>query len=266
MKYKLYIMVFSLCPLLLAGQGKLNIGDTLHVLPRYLPDKKKMVIIDFWDVSQNACIEMLPRLDSLQKQFADDVQLLVVDVNPDNDTSRVGRFFRDASYRYIPGDTTLKRFFPHRSNPHCVWVNGSGVIIGITNAWDVTSGNITDMISQPGKTLNTKTEAFPYNNDDSSTRFTYRSVITEEAQGYGIRGGFKFSENGMVIKHYVINETLRSLLQRAWPGEVFPPDLNLPYEKRYCYELHIPPTPQEELQRYLQEDLSRYFRIKKPKN
>ena len=266
MKCRFFIMLLVACPLMMAGQERLIIGDTLHILPKYLPNNDKMVILDFWGTSCASCIEMLPKVDSLQKQFANELQFLVVDINPKDDTQRVGRFFRNASYRYILGDTMLRKLFPFQTIPHCVWLDPDGVVAGITNGSDVTGENIRNMLSQPGKSLYTKVEAIRYDRNDVLTNFAYRSVITEEAEGLAPTAGFVFTEDQLVTKYYIINYDLKSLLRQAWRGERFPQNPNLLYEKRYCYELNIPPTPKKEVKRYLQEDLWRYFRIKKPKN
>ncbi len=264
MKRRFFVMLLVASPLMMAGQESLIIGDTLHILPKYLPDNNKVVILDFWGTSCGTCIEMLPKVDSLQKRFANELQFLVVDIQPKDDSQRVARFFRNASYKYILGDTMLRKLFPFQTIPHCVWLNRDGIVTGISNGRDVTAENIMKMLSQPKKIMYTKSEAIRYTGDDVFTNFAYRSIITDEVPGLAPAVEFVYTKDQLVTRYHIINYDLKALLHEAWPRSRFHRYSKLPFNKIYCYELNIPPTPKSAVKRYMQEDLLRYFRIESP--
>lgn len=120
--------------------------------------KNKYIIIDFWATWCTSCLHHLPQLDSLQKQYAPQLQVLAVNSTNSTDTKeRISAFttrylaeHAGFSIPFIAADTVCKTLFPHRLLPHYVWINSNRKITAITGAEEVTAQNIAAwMAGQP---------------------------------------------------------------------------------------------------------------------
>lgn len=125
-------------------------------------DSGKLLILDFWSTWCTSCLKKFPHLDSLQKQFGDHLQILLVNSKATGDDSlKVTAFFSkrkntDGSsfqFPYITGDTALHDLFPHTFLPHYIWIY-KNKFIAATNAAEITSSNIEALLS--GRTVDLK--------------------------------------------------------------------------------------------------------------
>jgi thiol-disulfide isomerase/thioredoxin len=112
--------------------------------------KGKLVILDFWATWCSACIRNFPKMESLQEEFGNKIQVLAVAYQ---DRKKVTDFFTSkAGQKYhvssIVNDTILSKLFPHTGIPHCVWIGSDGIVKTITGAEEVTAANIQKLISQ----------------------------------------------------------------------------------------------------------------------
>lgn len=122
------------------GQIKaLKVGDRLpaameHRLLNYKSAKvnldelqDKVVILDFFDTFCSNCIEAMPKLQKLQNELGDKLQIIVVTWQ---DSATITKFFRTNQYLkekniklpIIVSDTTLKKLFIHQGLPHVAWL------------------------------------------------------------------------------------------------------------------------------------------------
>lgn len=123
----------------------LNSGKEIIKLSDY---RGKLVILDFFATWCVPCIQALPRLDSLQREFKD--QIVILPITREKE-STVQSFFEKQSHLrmslpYI-FDTDVKTYFPYRIVPHEVWINETGKIVGITDGEQVTADNIRKILS-----------------------------------------------------------------------------------------------------------------------
>jgi thiol-disulfide isomerase/thioredoxin len=105
----------------------------------------KVLILDFWASWCSPCVAMIPRMDSLQREFGDKVVLMPVN---DQDPGMVLGFLeklkklRPFELPDVLGDTVLNRLFPHSYLPHFVWVGVDGKVMAITEFGEVNERNI----------------------------------------------------------------------------------------------------------------------------
>ena len=159
-------MIFF-CPVLSSGQAArpvrqiselpiLYIGNTvpdvsLHQLLNYkdtcanLSDfRGKWILLDFWSIYCKTCLNALPELGALQKEFADKIQILLI-AHP------AGKNFGMASMKqtfnnweklglYTPGlpvatsgNERIISLFPHEFIPHYIWIDPNGRLAAITS-------------------------------------------------------------------------------------------------------------------------------------
>ena len=155
-----------LLPLLSGAQvpavKALSIGDTVpdivfshvinykHPTARLSDFKGKLVILDFWASWCTTCLKGFPHSDSLQKQFNNRLQILLVNPEVSRDSLKeVSRVL--AQLQKVTGsklripivvyDTTAYAYFPFHELPNCVWIE-DGKVVAISGGEEVTAQNI----------------------------------------------------------------------------------------------------------------------------
>ena len=89
--------------------------------------KDKLIILDFWATWCAPCISSLGKLDTLQKEFADDLVIIPTSYEPEE---KVRKFFKEKGLQLPTAfeETLLKKYFPYRSIPHQVWIKDGKVL------------------------------------------------------------------------------------------------------------------------------------------
>lgn len=109
--------------------------------------KGKLLILDFMATSCGGCIKALPNLESLQKQFKEQVQILLVTVER---PERINAFLKrhpNFTLPFVAEDTALAKFFPHQFLSHIAWIDNLGMVRAITASEYVTEQNIQRLLS-----------------------------------------------------------------------------------------------------------------------
>jgi thiol-disulfide isomerase/thioredoxin len=261
--------------------------------------KGKLVILDFWATWCSSCIKEFPKMQDLQKQFSNQVQILMIDTDSSETEKHVNNFLTRRKDRtgeaftlpYALHNYEVGQYFPHREIPHYIWINRSGRVVGITNAEDVTAKNVEAFLNDTSYTLLTKRDYLRFNpqkpllvdenGGDDPTGFLYRSIITGFKENLGAEIGNRLAPNGGVIRFYALNCNLLALLGMAYHSvfegcgldriiveskkysRSYFTDISLGMlpENRYCYEIITPPVPQAEITKYMQQDIYRNFKI-----
>lgn len=112
--------------------------------------KNKMIVFDFWSLNCIGCIQSFPKLDSLQKKFGNDIQLILVNREP---LAKVKEFFEKRKKIKIPqvpficNDTILQQLFPHIGVPAYAWLNKEHQFLFVTNGSDLNEQSITKLMN-----------------------------------------------------------------------------------------------------------------------
>lgn len=194
--------------------------------------KGKLVILDFWAFWCTPCLNALPRLDSLQRTFGKRVAIIPIDGNGRGDNAqRAVDFFKKSGFILptVVEDTLLERFFPHKSIPHEVWIDGSGRIIATTGSDAVTEENIQKVLNGEKVNFSMKLDdihfdpmkpLFVNGNGGTCDSFIYRSILTAEIPSLAM-GGLRqtpiIKEGKMYLRSFqAMNVTLMDLYFAAW--------------------------------------------------
>jgi len=119
--------------------------------------KGRLLILDFWATWCSPCIAMLPKTDSLAKQFDGQIEILPVS---DQDKKTVAAFLgklntiKHIDIGSVINDRTLNALFVHSSIPYYVWIDKNGELIATTESKEVNATNIQKVLD--GQTFGIK--------------------------------------------------------------------------------------------------------------
>ncbi|MBI1782731.1 MAG: redoxin domain-containing protein [Sphingobacteriales bacterium] len=151
----LFILAF-LCPYLTIAQ--LTIGDklpsiTLSNITNYKTTsinlqslKGKSVIIDCWGRYCAPCIITLGKLDTIQKEFSSQLQVITVSeiTNKEELYKTLGKYrqTKNLSLPVVLGNKQVVKYFPYKLISHIIWINKEGVVKSITSSEQITKQNV----------------------------------------------------------------------------------------------------------------------------
>jgi len=153
----------------------------------------KLIIIDFWATWCSPCVAMIPKMESLQKEFKHDVQFISVSYQSEKEvTTFMEKLEKQQGVHYtIPystDDNMLRFMFPHKTLPHYVWISANGTVKAITGVEEITAVNIDKMLGSDSFTLPEKKEvSLPYDynkpflvngNGGDGKQLIYHSVLS----------------------------------------------------------------------------------------
>ncbi|GEP97604.1 hypothetical protein CCY01nite_38640 [Chitinophaga cymbidii] len=114
----------------------------------------KIILLDFWSTGCTGCMAAFPKMEALQHQFRENLQVILV--NPWQTDEKIKSTMEQRNYtaRYrlsslpaINGDSTLVTLFPTRTVPHHVWIDQEGKVIAITGGYNATEENVKALIN-----------------------------------------------------------------------------------------------------------------------
>ena len=137
----------------------------------------KLLIIEFWGTWCTPCIPALRHLDSLQKQFADDLVVIAVS---DDSVERLQKFLTKYPVSIpLASDPkrVMQRLFKYQMVPHTIVVDRNQRIVAVTTPDQLSETVINKLIKKQSVSLAVKEDAEfdpkkDYFNADSATRFS----------------------------------------------------------------------------------------------
>lgn len=238
-----------LCPLLSAGQQPnkaitpLTIGDTLPDIAlssiiNYKSSraclssfKGKLLILDFWATWCTSCLKHFSKMDSLQQQYAGQVQVLLVNAKNTGDNEKKIKIFferrkapngRPYALASVIEDSLLTKLFPHKLLPHYVWLDSSRKVVAITDADALSAKNITAFLNGGIPALRLKKDVLSYNpaapllvngNGGNDSNLLYSSTFS----GFipGLPSGVIYTTTATTWQVTMLNLPVLSLYQQA---------------------------------------------------
>jgi thiol-disulfide isomerase/thioredoxin len=138
-----------------------RLPDSAYTLSNY-PDsiirfsamKKKLVILDLWNVHCGGCILAMPDMQILQQKFRNQIQVILVTKDSRSAVEmlkKTDRIVRETKLPMITGESILPSSFFYKSVPQQIWVDSSGTVIYNTKKLIASEKNIRDFLA--GKRL-----------------------------------------------------------------------------------------------------------------
>lgn len=255
--------------------------------------KDKLIILDFWSTWCVPCIRNFPKLHALQEEFGDQIKVLAV---TQEDSKKIKTFFTSGvgkEHTYVNSvvkDKVLSAYFPHNAVPHIAWVSPDGTVLNTTQANDMTTENIRDILNGQTPRLVAKVDIdrdrplFLSDHFGEGMELKSYSIF---AKGYypGLPSGNKIkrTKDGKIYGRQMTNATMMNIYRPIASalfeknGEKFNTkrmiiDVKEPtllssivkvdggYEEynKYNYELVVPEEKSDSLFYYMLKDLNQY--------
>lgn len=232
---------------LISNLPNLKVGDQLpdFTIPKIIRGNKnsantsdyknQLLIIDFWSIYCTGCIEALPKMDSLQKQFGNQIKILPVTFEPKalvENFWKKNRYIQNLALSSVVEDRHFSSYFRHRSIPHEVWVY-KGNVVAITTSQYVDESNIKKILS--GTKVNwpvkndfyafdgTKQPLFHFDENQVDTnvvplRYTAIRGYKEGVNSEGLSGGSGIvrDQKKKTIRTFFLNQSIYTAYQLNW--------------------------------------------------
>lgn len=260
--------------------------------------KGRAIIIDFWATWCAPCVKMIPKMDSLQKKYADQLQFISVSTQP---AATVNQFIKRIEQQQqlhlavpsVTDDRTLSALFPYQYLPHYVWINQQGIVTNFTSFDQVNDETISaylkginpeqkEMPEVSEVTYDKNRPLFFEGNGGEPKQLFAHSILSGYVPGLEVGTTVKV-DSSLGIKISARNQSIGQLLETAYGyGITFAGDKNVIFEVKdksgltseligrdylnwlnsgiaYCYELHFPPGKVGSAYPRMREDMAVYF-------
>lgn len=120
--------------------------------------KGKLVILDFWSSWCGPCIKLFPHMDSLQREFGNKIQIILVNGKSKaskDDATKIAKIIERTRLKtgvniqlpVVYDCEILDNYFPYQQIPHEVWIGFDGKVIAITASAEVNRKNIESILA-----------------------------------------------------------------------------------------------------------------------
>jgi|GEM_PF-1267474 len=261
----LYCMLLFLCPYVSNAQA-LSVGDTIpakvwqYILksPVFNPITtsldNKIIVLDFMATNCSACIKKLPELDSLQAQYGNKIQVILVsNQKPVHFTRLMSREpYANLKLPVICNDTLLAALFPHQYLSHVVWIKAGRKVTAITHAHYVRPVTIDAMLAGTRTQWPVKNDFTSYNKRQPLLAMNMENVGEESLPAQQQYSSFtaylpnvvqqyntRWDSLGNTLKFTLVNMGLADMLLHL-PGmrhfEKSQVLLRVPHKKQYVFD------------------------------
>lgn len=215
--------------------------------------KGKAVLLDLWGVNCKGCIKAMPKMQALQEQFKDDLQIIYVTRDSKQQVAKLAErlaLVRNNNLPSVTGEDSLAHRFDYKFVPRHVWVNKNGVIQYITSSEKTTEENLRKFLL--GESLNfgenvdisvnsdnpLLVELHPYLGNKLAV-YSYLAPRKSSRYSFGGSDGRRTDKNGNIKGLYNTAASIQRLYKMAFDKMVLERDSRVVMEFE-GWESHLP--------------------------
>lgn len=256
--------------------------------------KGKAIIIDMWFKECGSCIAGMPHLDSLQTEFKNDLQILLVTWQPKTDIQAFWKKrhqIKNLKFTQAVEDTIMRQLFPARGYPHQIWINKEGYVAAITGGGSTTRDNVAKLVQGRALDLNLKQDELDWNvrhsvepmikyyYDRNKVNILFYSYFSKYRPEFTAGSEIKVDKKDKLVRVNFRNADFLRLYHFAYSGAnnvpVHAPTRMIREDSKpiatqadykgmsnvFCYDLIYKDTVSTTLGNYMITDLDRFFNV-----
>lgn len=137
----------------------LNLSDQKSTVTLMDYKHKELIILDFWTSWCSSCLKSFDKLNSIQRNFNDKIQILLINPSKSKDDKNRIQYIFDKQAENISGnfiiptiykDEIFTNLFKPKVYPHLVWLSSSGEILAITGSSELTKDRVMSFMKGKG--------------------------------------------------------------------------------------------------------------------
>ncbi len=235
-----------------------------------LPHKGKKMILDFFSSYCVVCFRTIPKMDTLQEKYKNDIKVILVGKDDRKIRSIYHRFSERLKLKLsVTFDSTIFSKLKIDVVPTYVWIDENGIVKNITGVDEMTDENIRLFINNKDILITQHEQLYEFNPDQllfvngnggNERNVQYRSLLTEWTQSLPFYIPPSLTTNSETDKFQAVGVTFSDLyryayfgivkwdIQHPYYGKVFPTPLlrntnsnisvSSESERRFCYSLY----------------------------
>jgi len=262
--------------------------------------KGKAIIIDMWFRQCAGCISAMKYLDTLQKEFKKDLQILPVTWQAKEEIEKfwlTNRNVKNITFTQVVEDTLIRELFPAVAFPHQVWIDKNGIVIAVTDGKETNRETVNKLINSEKLSLPEKVDELdpkirwamePMMNiryEENLNNLLYYSYFSKYRSEFNVgitpkvdkanklvRMNFRNNHFIQMYHHAYANRSTGAFSTEVFhrPTRVIRHDTNplnskadfINYSNIFCYDLIYRDTTIANFGKYMIPELDRFFNLK----